>query len=47
MDNYRLFVVYHIQNLKALDGSVIEGMEETSARDAFGGRSVAAPWQTF
>uniref|UniRef100_H2Z1T9 Uncharacterized protein n=1 Tax=Ciona savignyi TaxID=51511 RepID=H2Z1T9_CIOSA len=37
-DNYRLFVVYHLQNLKALDGNAIENSEEGSAKDAFGGR---------
>ncbi|CAK8686447.1 unnamed protein product [Clavelina lepadiformis] len=37
-DNYRLFVVYHIHSLKALDGNAIESNEEGSAKDAFGGR---------
>lgn len=37
-DTYRLFVIYHLQNLKALDGSGVESTEESSAKDAFGGR---------
>ncbi|XP_039271513.2 leucine-rich repeat-containing protein 9-like [Styela clava] len=37
-DNYRLFVIYHLPNLKALDGSAIETTEESAAKDAFGGR---------
>ena len=37
-ENSRLFVIYHLHNLKALDGSAVETLEETSAKDAFGGR---------
>nr|CAB3263538.1 leucine-rich repeat-containing protein 9-like [Phallusia mammillata] len=37
-DNYRLFIIYHLPYLKALDGSAIEVSEEGSAKDAFGGR---------
>ncbi|KAK3093172.1 hypothetical protein FSP39_012192 [Pinctada imbricata] len=37
-DNYRLFIIYHLKNLKALDGSAIEAMEGNQAKDTFGGR---------
>ncbi|XP_041469372.1 leucine-rich repeat-containing protein 9-like isoform X1 [Lytechinus variegatus] len=37
-DNYRLFVVYHLKSLKALDGSAVESTEGGTARDTFGGR---------
>ena len=37
-ENYRLFIIYHLSNLKALDGVAIEANEEGSAKDAFGGR---------
>lgn len=37
-DNYRLFVIYHLKTLKALDGSAIEAAEGNSAKDMFGGR---------
>ncbi|XP_053406324.1 leucine-rich repeat-containing protein 9-like isoform X5 [Mercenaria mercenaria] len=37
-DNYRLFVIYHLNRLKALDGSAIEAAEGNSAKDMFGGR---------
>nr|XP_002121920.1 leucine-rich repeat-containing protein 9-like [Ciona intestinalis] len=37
-DNYRLFIIYHLQALKALDGNAIENSEEGNAKDAFGGR---------
>nr|XP_022332451.1 leucine-rich repeat-containing protein 9-like isoform X3 [Crassostrea virginica] len=37
-DNYRLFIIYHLKNLKALDGSAIEAMEGNLAKDTFGGR---------
>jgi len=43
-ENYRLFVIFHLSFLKALDGSAIETSEEGSAKDAFGGR-YAAKWQ--
>ncbi|KAK7487003.1 hypothetical protein BaRGS_00021673, partial [Batillaria attramentaria] len=38
VDNYRLFVVYHLKALKALDGSAIEAQEGNLAKDTFGGR---------
>ncbi|KAJ8308256.1 hypothetical protein KUTeg_013130 [Tegillarca granosa] len=37
-DNYRLFIIYHLKNLKALDGSAIEASEGNMAKDTFGGR---------
>ncbi|XP_077863786.1 leucine-rich repeat-containing protein 9-like [Saccoglossus kowalevskii] len=37
-DNYRLFVVYHLKTLKALDGIAIESSEGGTAKDTFGGR---------
>lgn len=37
-DNYRLFVVYHLKALKALDGVAIEAQEGNIAKDMFGGR---------
>ncbi|CAH1791753.1 unnamed protein product [Owenia fusiformis] len=36
--NYRLFVIYHLRTLKALDGIAIESSEANNARDMFGGR---------
>ncbi|XP_038075835.1 leucine-rich repeat-containing protein 9-like [Patiria miniata] len=38
VENYRLFVVYHLKNLKALDGSAVESSEGGTAKDKFGGR---------
>ncbi|KAK0052192.1 leucine-rich repeat-containing protein 9 [Biomphalaria pfeifferi] len=38
VENYRLFVIYHLRSLKALDGSAIEVQEGTLAKDTFGGR---------
>ncbi|XP_052269181.1 leucine-rich repeat-containing protein 9-like isoform X5 [Dreissena polymorpha] len=37
-DNYRLFVIYHLRTLKALDGTAIEAAEGNNAKDMFGGR---------
>ncbi|XP_071832914.1 leucine-rich repeat-containing protein 9-like isoform X2 [Apostichopus japonicus] len=37
-ENYRLFVVYHLRTLKALDGIAVESSEGGNARDIFGGR---------
>ncbi|XP_052769048.1 leucine-rich repeat-containing protein 9-like isoform X3 [Mya arenaria] len=37
-DNYRLFVIYHLRTLKALDGSAIDTSEGNNAKDMFGGR---------
>ncbi|XP_068538559.1 leucine-rich repeat-containing protein 9 [Anas acuta] len=37
-DNYRLFVLFHLPSLKALDGIRVEPTEEESARDLFGGK---------
>lgn len=38
MDNYRLFIIYHLKTLKALDGLAIEATEGSIAKDTFGGR---------
>lgn len=35
---YRLFVIYHLKNLKSLDGSSIEPTELIEAKDLFGGK---------
>ncbi|XP_043929516.1 leucine-rich repeat-containing protein 9 [Protopterus annectens] len=37
-ENYRLFVLYHMPALKALDGITIEQIETENAKDLFGGR---------
>ncbi|XP_021103662.1 leucine-rich repeat-containing protein 9 isoform X2 [Heterocephalus glaber] len=37
-ENYRLFVIYHLPELKALDGISIETPETETAKDLFGGR---------
>ncbi|XP_008581575.1 PREDICTED: leucine-rich repeat-containing protein 9-like [Galeopterus variegatus] len=37
-ENYRLFVIFHLPELKALDGVSIEPPETESAKDLFGGR---------
>uniref|UniRef100_A0A8C4XE44 Leucine rich repeat containing 9 n=1 Tax=Erpetoichthys calabaricus TaxID=27687 RepID=A0A8C4XE44_ERPCA len=37
-ENYRLFVIFHLPTLKALDGSAVEPSECENAKDAFGGR---------
>ncbi|KAM4853660.1 leucine-rich repeat-containing protein 9 isoform 3-T5 [Thomomys bottae] len=37
-ENYRLFVIFHLPELKALDGISIEPPEIESAKDVFGGR---------
>ncbi|KAJ7361763.1 Leucine-rich repeat-containing protein 9 [Desmophyllum pertusum] len=36
--NYRLFVIYHLTSLKALDGLAVETSEGSLAKDTFGGR---------
>ena len=36
--NYRLFVVYHLKSLKALDGSAISNSDLNQAREYFGGK---------
>lgn len=38
MENYRLFIIYHLKTLKALDGLAIEATEGGVAKDTFGGR---------
>ncbi|GFN97682.1 leucine-rich repeat-containing protein 9 [Plakobranchus ocellatus] len=38
VENYRMFVIYHLRSLKALDGSAIEAQEGNMAKDMFGGR---------
>ncbi|XP_048340618.1 leucine-rich repeat-containing protein 9 [Sphaerodactylus townsendi] len=37
-DNYRLFVVFHISSLKALDGVPVEPTEIENSKDLFGGK---------
>ncbi|XP_072284222.1 leucine-rich repeat-containing protein 9 isoform X2 [Pyxicephalus adspersus] len=37
-DNYRLFVIFHLSSLKALDGSAVDQLESENAKDVFGGR---------
>ncbi|XP_076978590.1 leucine-rich repeat-containing protein 9 [Tamandua tetradactyla] len=37
-ENYRLFVIFHLPELKALDGISIETTETECAKDLFGGR---------
>ncbi|XP_018417573.1 PREDICTED: leucine-rich repeat-containing protein 9-like [Nanorana parkeri] len=37
-DNYRLFVIFHLSSLKALDGSAVDQLESENAKDIFGGR---------
>uniref|UniRef100_A0A673U1C3 Leucine rich repeat containing 9 n=1 Tax=Suricata suricatta TaxID=37032 RepID=A0A673U1C3_SURSU len=37
-ENYRLFVIFHLPELKALDGIAIEPPETECAKDLFGGR---------
>ncbi|XP_072617779.1 leucine-rich repeat-containing protein 9 isoform X7 [Vulpes vulpes] len=37
-ENYRLFVIFHLPELKALDGISIEAPETECAKDLFGGR---------
>ncbi|XP_064148616.1 leucine-rich repeat-containing protein 9 [Loxodonta africana] len=37
-ENYRLFVIFHLPELKALDGISIEPPETETAKDLFGGR---------
>jgi Leucine-rich repeat (LRR) protein len=38
IENYRLFVIYHLRPLKALDGLAIEPSELQLAKETFGGR---------
>ena len=35
---YRLFVIYHLKNIKALDGNTIESGEYAEAKETFGGK---------
>ncbi|XP_013926947.1 PREDICTED: leucine-rich repeat-containing protein 9-like [Thamnophis sirtalis] len=37
-ENYRLFVIFHIPSLKALDGVAVETTEIENAKDQFGGK---------
>ncbi|XP_071079047.1 leucine-rich repeat-containing protein 9-like [Haliotis cracherodii] len=41
VDHYRLFVIFHLKTLKALDGCAIEASEGNLAKDTFGGRLTA------
>nr|XP_033808784.1 leucine-rich repeat-containing protein 9 isoform X2 [Geotrypetes seraphini] len=36
--NYRMFVIFHLPALKALDGDAIDSLEIENAKDVFGGR---------
>ncbi|XP_039994007.1 leucine-rich repeat-containing protein 9 isoform X3 [Xiphias gladius] len=38
LENYRIYVVFHLPSLKALDGITVEVTECESAKDMFGGR---------
>ncbi|XP_044230328.1 leucine-rich repeat-containing protein 9 isoform X3 [Thunnus albacares] len=38
LENYRIYVVFHLPSLKALDGVAVEVTECESAKDMFGGR---------
>ncbi|XP_040916935.1 leucine-rich repeat-containing protein 9 [Toxotes jaculatrix] len=38
LENYRIYVVFHLPSLKALDGTAVEATECESAKDMFGGR---------
>ncbi|XP_053191128.1 leucine-rich repeat-containing protein 9 [Scomber japonicus] len=38
LENYRIYVVFHLPSLKALDGVAVEATECESAKDMFGGR---------
>ncbi|XP_062296863.1 leucine-rich repeat-containing protein 9 [Scomber scombrus] len=38
LENYRIYVVFHMPSLKALDGVAVEVTECESAKDMFGGR---------
>ncbi|XP_025105112.1 leucine-rich repeat-containing protein 9-like isoform X2 [Pomacea canaliculata] len=38
MENCRLFIIFHLRMLKALDGDAIEAHEGIASREAFGGR---------
>ncbi|MBN3307733.1 LRRC9 protein, partial [Amia calva] len=37
-ENYRIFVIFHLPSLRALDGTAVEGAESEHARDELGGR---------
>ncbi|XP_075049503.1 leucine-rich repeat-containing protein 9 [Mixophyes fleayi] len=37
-DHYRLFVIFHLPSVKALDGSAVDPVESENAKDMFGGR---------
>ena len=36
--DYRLFTIYHVQSLRALDGIPVDQVEEGIARETYGGR---------
>ncbi|KAK2826054.1 hypothetical protein Q5P01_020268 [Channa striata] len=38
LENYRIYVVFHLTSLKALDGTAVEATECENAKDMFGGR---------
>ncbi|XP_030628203.1 leucine-rich repeat-containing protein 9 [Chanos chanos] len=38
LENYRIYVVFHLPSLKALDGVAVEVTESENAKDVFGGR---------
>uniref|UniRef100_UPI00398E77B4 leucine-rich repeat-containing protein 9 isoform X3 n=1 Tax=Pristiophorus japonicus TaxID=55135 RepID=UPI00398E77B4 len=37
-EHYRLFIIYHLAALRALDGNIVDPAESDSAKDVFGGR---------
>ncbi|XP_073775247.1 leucine-rich repeat-containing protein 9 isoform X2 [Danio rerio] len=38
LENYRIYMVFHLPSLKALDGAAVEMSESETAKDVFGGR---------
>ncbi|XP_050982867.1 leucine-rich repeat-containing protein 9 [Labeo rohita] len=38
LENYRIYMVFHLPSLKALDGVAVETCESETAKDVFGGR---------
>uniref|UniRef100_A0A8D3DYT0 Leucine rich repeat containing 9 n=1 Tax=Scophthalmus maximus TaxID=52904 RepID=A0A8D3DYT0_SCOMX len=38
LENYRIYVVFHLSSLRALDGTAVEAIESESAKEMFGGR---------
>uniref|UniRef100_A0A8D3DG26 Leucine rich repeat containing 9 n=1 Tax=Scophthalmus maximus TaxID=52904 RepID=A0A8D3DG26_SCOMX len=38
LENYRIYVVFHLSSLRALDGTAVVSIESESAKEMFGGR---------